>query len=554
MFALLGLIGCSSSDMDQVVIPENDQQDVVIPAGDDLFELTATTLSEEESRAGFTDGNKTQTVWHKGDQVKLTSEAGASALLTNEFEQGDNAFFRGTGTAAAEIDTYYAVYPASEILSNEGVVTLDFAKQDGTEKSAIKAAGWCEGVTKNEIEMSFKPINALLYVTVSNLPAGYTIYEVKFTDLDNKLPSKQTYNIATGAYTNEATDADYYSISTSGTSFFISLPAGYNPATGYVLTVKAKDGAGAEQCTVGAFGANGGFKAGTTSRVTFDWTKNSITSVGPITSYDLYLARNSAANAENSGQIVYCDQYFPTTYNMQNTLISKNFITSVGYTYDGGEFDCGAWWDKTNKQFYFESNLADQAKQAHSVVAWLKTKHNDYIVAYKTLHVTGIPYSVNWRGDKRDDLTDWATTGTVNYHAYLGEEIGYRTMYSYMGTKEFGALFSPTYYTPANVDAIYTARACYCTTGTSLTTKRVDIYSGLTTGTTEPSTKNTKTLSRVNSDYNPGDSQFTDCTNSLTIPAGNGYRIYMRDSHPNDTFYAYNAVIFSNFSIKYNIQ
>ncbi len=413
MFALLGLIGCSSSDMDQVVIPENDQQDVVIPAGDDLFELTATTLSEEESRAGFTDGNKTQTVWHKGDQVKLTSEAGASALLTNELEQGDNAFFRGTGTAAAEIDTYYAVYPASENLSNEGVVTLDFAKQDGTEKSAIKAAGWCEGVTKNEIEMSFKPINALLYVTVSNLPAGYTIYEVKFTDLDNNLPPKQTYNIATGAYTNEATDADYYSISTSATSFFISLPAGYNPATGYVLTVKAKDGAGAEQCTVGAFGANGGFKAGTTSRVTFDWTKNSITSVGPITSYDLYLARNSAANAENSGQIVYCDQYFPTTYNMQNTLISKNFITSVGYTYDGGEFDCGAWWDKTNKQFHFESNLADQAKQAHSVVAWLKTKHNDYIVAYKTLHVTGIPYTYSRFGSLP---TDWSWSNARTWY------------------------------------------------------------------------------------------------------------------------------------------
>ncbi len=424
MFALLGLIGCSSSDMDQVVIPENDQQDVVIPAGDDLFELTATTLSEEESRAGFTDGNKTQTVWHKGDQVKLTSEAGASALLTNELEQGDNAFFRGTGTAAAEIDTYYAVYPASENLSNEGVVTLDFAMQDGTEKSAIKAAGWCEGVTKNEIEMSFKPINALLYVTVSNLPAGYTIYEVKFTDLDNKLPSKQTYNIATGAYTNEATDADYYSISTSATSFFISLPAGYNPATGYVLTVKAKDGAGAEQCTVGAFGANGGFKAGTTSRVTFDWTKNSITSVGPITSYDLYLARNSAANAENSGQIVYCDQYFPTTYNMQNTLISKNFITSVGYTYDGGEFDCGAWWDKTNKQFNFESNLADQAKQAHSVVAWLKTKHNDYIVAYKTLHVTGIPYSIDC---KSASIANWTSSNTSTEHGYMcfNERDGY---------------------------------------------------------------------------------------------------------------------------------
>lgn len=399
IFALFAATACSSSDTDQLIIPEGGNQEVVIPEGNDVFELTTSAIApEEEVRAGFTDAQKTQTVWYKGDQIRLTSLAGASAVLTNELEQGNNAFFRGTGTAAAEIDTYFAAYPSSLDLHTDGKVVMDFSKvQDGSEQNAIMAAGWCESVGKNEIVMGFTPINALLYVTVANLPAGYTIYEVKFSDLDTLLPGSQTYDISAASYGTMTTEGGltHYTINTSATNFFIALPAYYTPTTGYVLTVKAKDGAGQEYCTVGAFGAQGGFSAGSTSYVTFDWTKNGISTIGPKTSYDLYLANNSAANTANTGQLVYCDANNATTYTMQNTLINKGFITNVGYVYDGTEFNTGSGivWDQSNKQFYVGGNLDGQSKAAHSLEVFMTTKLGDRIVVRKTLHVTGIPYS-----------------------------------------------------------------------------------------------------------------------------------------------------------------
>lgn len=399
IFALFTATACSSSDTDQLILPEEGNQEVVIPEGNDVFELTTSAITpKEEVRAGFTDAQKTQTVWYKGDRIRLTSLAGASAVLTNELEQGNNAFFRGTGTAAAEIDTYFAAYPATLDLGSDGKVVMDFSKvQDGSEQNAIMAAGWCESVGKNEIVMGFTPINALLYVTVANLPAGYTIYEVKFSDLDTLLPGSQTYNISAASYGTMTTEGGltHYTINTSATNFFVALPAYYTPTTGYVLTVKAKDGAGQEYCTVGAFGAQGGFSAGSTSYVTFDWNKNSISTIGPKTSYDLYLSNNSAANTANTGQLIYCDANNATTYTMQNTLINKGFITNVGYVYDGTEFNTGNGiiWDQSNKQFYVGTNLDGQSKAAHSLEVFMTTKLGDRIVVRKTLHVTGIPYS-----------------------------------------------------------------------------------------------------------------------------------------------------------------
>lgn len=537
MFALLGLSACSSSDMDQVVTPENNEnQEVVIPSGNDLFELSATTYSEmeEESRAGFTDAEKTITVWHKGDQVRLVSEAGASAVLTNEWEQGNTAFFRGTGEAAAQIDTYYAVYPATETISNQGVVTLNFTAQNGQEKSAIKAAGWCESVSKGEIKMAFKPINSLLYVTVSNLPAGYTIQKVKFTDLDNLLPAKQSYNLSTGAYALSSATEAYYEVTTSQSTFFISLPAGYTPLTGYALTVTASNGS-ETLSSVGGFGTNGGFKAGSTSRVNFDWNKNSIASIGPKTSYDHYLNNDSRMNAANSGQTVYCSADYASTYVMQNTLISKGFISAVGYTYDGTELSSGdgsVIWDTTNKRFYLDSDATGESKAAHSLTVWMRTKHGDQIVAHKTLHVTGIPYtSPDCRSTDITNAPGWQKTGDAQYWRDRGWQTSYYYNYLFGSKKKSGSLFSPTFYTPGSVNVTYTSYMAYFTAGAK-GSSTATIYSGVTTGTTEAKT-NSKNISLFyDIDRKPDADQYTACSHNATIPTGNTYRIYIADSRP----------------------
>lgn len=519
MFALLGLTACSSSDMDRVVTPENNEnQEVVIPSGNDLFELSATTHSEveEEVRAGFTDAAKTVTVWHTGDQVRLVSEAGASAVLTNELEQGNTAYFRGTGEAAAEIDTYYAVYPATETISNQGVVTLDFTAQNGQEKSAIKAAGWCESVAKSEIMMAFKPINSLLYVTVSNLPAGYTIQKVKFTDLDNLLPAKQSYNLSTGAYALGSATEAYYEITTSESAFFISLPAGYTPITGYALTVTASNGS-QSLSSVGGFGANGGFKAGSTSRVNFDWNKNSIASIGPKTSYDHYQNNDSRMNASNSGQTVYCSADYASTYVMQNTLISKGFISAVGYTYDGTEYSSANGsmiWDTANKRFYLGSNVEGQSKAAHSLTVWMRTKHGDNIVAHKTLHVTGIPYTGSLYGISSAPA-EWIIGGTTTWSGYgwnEGDGAEYLRLRGNKNEGDRGYAISPAFYLPESSLNIKTTLDCYYYRSSG---SAINVYVN-SCATSRPTATSNATSLKGGTGFNNFNS-IGDITNTLTI-------------------------------------
>lgn len=519
IFALFASTACSSSDTDQLIVPEGGNQEVVIPEGNDVFELTTSAIApEEEVRAGFTDAQKTQTVWYKGDQIRLTSLAGASAVLTNELEQGNNAFFRGTGTAAAEIDTYFAAYPSSLDLRTDGKVVMDFSKvQDGSEQNAIMAAGWCESVGKNEIVMGFTPINALLYVTVANLPAGYTIYEVKFSDLDTLLPGSQTYDISAASYGTMTTEGGltHYTINTSATNFFIALPAYYTPTTGYVLTVKAKDGAGQEYCTVGAFGAQGGFSAGSTSYVTFDWTKNGISTIGPKTSYDLYLANNSAANTANTGQLVYCDANNATTYTMQNTLISKGFITNVGYVYDGTEFNTGSGivWDQPNKQFYVGSNLDGQSKAAHSLEAFMTTKLGDRIVVRKTLHVTGIPYTANFYNTQTSPA-EWTIGGTTSWEGYgwNDADVTYLRLRGHKTTSSRGYAISPSFYLPTGSLDVKTILDCYHYDTSS---RSGNVYVNPSAGSMPTATSNATSL--------PGKTTFNnfsnvnDVSNTLTI-------------------------------------
>ncbi len=163
------------------------------------------------------------------------------------------------------------------------------------------------------------------------------------------------------------------------------------------------------------------------------------------------------------------------------------------------------------------------------------------------VHVTGIPYSVDCRNTSLDDAINagWTFTGTVE------EKGGWQTLYSYLGTKNYGSLFSPVFYTPSEVNVTYTARMCYFTTGTG--NKSITIFSGVTTGTTE-ATSNRKEISRVNSvvvGTVPNDSKYTNCTYNVTIPQGDTYRISIADNKPSNTFTAQNWVCMGEFNIVY---
>ncbi len=164
-----------------------------------------------------------------------------------------------------------------------------------------------------------------------------------------------------------------------------------------------------------------------------------------------------------------------------------------------------------------------------------------------TVHVTGIPYSINWR--ETNDLTGWQTTGTVTYSK------GYATRYYYWISAftnyiDSGNLYSPTFYVPASktINVTYIAEACYHTSGGNGAASAFS-YSGVTTGMSLPETRKSTSLSRKYVVAGSSPDEYDKCVHDVDIV--NGCRIYLSDSQPEPRNLAMNWVRYGAFSIKY---
>lgn len=162
----------------------------------------------------------------------------------------------------------------------------------------------------------------------------------------------------------------------------------------------------------------------------------------------------------------------------------------------------------------------------------------------QVVHVTGIPYSVDCRNTSKSEAVSagWTFTGTVEEKGSQG----WQTLYSYLGTKNYGSLFSPVFYTPSAVNVTYTAQMCFFST----TTGRGGIYlcSGVATGTEEAS-KHHEEIPRVGKS-NPNISDYKNFSYSEELPQGNKYRISIYNK-TDKTFTSQVWVCMGSFNIVY---
>ncbi|MBQ8493864.1 MAG: hypothetical protein IJ464_06250 [Alistipes sp.] len=393
MAAIAAMVGCAK---EAPIANLETKEAISIVASIDLSETRVTVEGEK-----FTDVK-----WEQGDNVTLSSAAGASATLTATAAGNENVRFEGEGTFAADTDTYYAIYPATAI--EAGVATFDLTTQSGSDVAILAAKA--ENVAKGSIPMTFQPINSLLHVAVSGVE---TLAKAEFMAYDGaSVASGFSYDFAndTTTSTGSTTTLEVSNPATAG--FFFSLPADLDMANGYV--VRLTDGSG-NVCSKAYNGKT--FARGTTTRVDIAWSTPSVT-LGAKTSYSYYLLNQPATANSCANNVIYFTGDCATTY----AGIQSAFISEVGFVVDGTTYssnDGAVTWNKSSKSFSM-SNLT-VANGSHNVKAYIVTKEHGTIESESTLYITGLPYTLNVSANDGS----WTESGYVTWNTSNSVRIGY---------------------------------------------------------------------------------------------------------------------------------
>lgn len=419
--AVAAMVGCSK---------ENAQMETV---SKDSFKMNASIVLDETRVT--VDGEKFNEVkWEQGDNVTLSSAAGASATLTAESAGDTDVRFVGEGSAIADADTYYAIYPAMTI--TDGVANIELASQSGDDKDSAVLVAKAEGTKGVAIDMEFKPANALLHVAVD----GATIAKAEFMAFDGTLlPQSFSYSFTEDAVDTAGEVASYVIENPAAEGFFFSLPADINMSAGYIVRLTDANN---NVCSKAYNGKT--FERGTTTRVNIAWSQPSVTLGEPMTSYSYYTAGQAATANSCANNVIY----FPNASSYAN--VQNAMIAEAGVLVDGTAY--AATLDTATKSFTPASVTVSSWKE-YKVESYIKTKDGHvYKSAPQTVHITGLPYHADWRSK---DYSDWKYTKISDKGTSLQVD-----------SRALGCIISPEFKVPGNTSV--TSAIAASTNATSL--------------------------------------------------------------------------------------
>ena len=359
--AMAAMVGCSKENTpSEVITADNFVVDAKIVVDD-----TRVTVEGEK----FTDVK-----WELEDKVTLASEAGAKATLSAT-EAGDVVRFRGEGTYAADVDTYYAIYPNIDIV--DGVASMRLATQSGDDAAVLAAA--TSNAPKGVIDMEFTPQNALLHVSVTN---GVALAKAELKAFDGAmLPETYIFSFKSGKPSASGEVASYV-INNPSNSFFFALPADLELADGYIIYLTDSNG---NICSKAYNGKT--FTKATTTRVDIEFAAPKVTLGEPMTSYSYYLKGNPTEANNCANNVIY----FPTATtisNLQNAMIADYGYVVEGVTYDKKKV---TYYPET-KSFNMPGALTELPWGAKNIEAYVVTTDGRRYSASTTVHITGLPY------------------------------------------------------------------------------------------------------------------------------------------------------------------
>lgn len=418
--ALAALVGCS--EVTEQGVNVDNKQSIALSA----------SIAVEDTRVTVEGEKFTDVKWEQGDAIKLESAVGVDAVL-NATAAGDTDIrFEGEGALMADVDTYYAVYPSTDIV--DGTVAFDYAVQSGDDVAVLVAKS--ESESMGELQMSFKPVNALLHVAVSGVES---LAKAEFSAFDGSdIASTFSYNFSNDDTSMGGSTKAYVVENPAADGFFFRLPADLDMTNGYIVTLT--DGAG-NVCSRAYNGKK--FERGTTTRVAIEWSLPTVTLATPMTSYSYYAAGDSATANSCANNVIYFDG--ASTFDN----VQKAMVVEAGYFVDGQTY--AATLNVANKSFSI-GNITVSSWGSKSVEAYIKTKDGRTIKsAAQTVHITGLPYHADWRSS---NYSDWKYTNISDVGAMLQVDGA-----SGWNTSKLGCIISPTFNIPSGSISVRSAIA-----------------------------------------------------------------------------------------------
>ena len=511
--ALAAMVGCS----------EVDEQSVNVDAKQSI--ALSASIAVDDTRVTVEGETFTDVKWEQGDAIKLESVAGVDAML-NATAAGDTDIrFSGEGEFVADVDTYYAVYPATDIV--DATVTFDYAMQSGDDVAVLVAKR--EGASKDDLQMSFKPVNALLHVAVSGVES---LTKAEFSAFDGSaIASTFVYDFAADATTMSGSADALVVENPAADGFFFRLPADLDMTNGYVVTLV--DGAG-NVCSKAYNGKT--FARGTTTRVEIAWSTPVVTLAVPKTSYSYYAAGNSSMANSCANNVIYFDG--ASTYsNLQNAMVAE-----AGFIVDGEEY--AATIDTATKSFSM-GNVTVSSWGAKSVEAFVKTKDGRTIKsAAETVYITGLPYSYEFYNKSNNDVDNegWKRNGAASMKMDLMtlKEGG-------LAGSDSGWVASPAYYAPATISTNVTINAKYYVAAIIPSSNKAKLYVGDTSSNTSSSSSASE-IQLSGSNDTESSTNWTSKSVSMNLNAGTRY---VSINHNNATYYLGSRIYLCSFKLEY---
>ena len=417
--AIFAMVGCTKNqDFDNTI--SRNRVELSVSAAKDM---------PEASRVAF-DGSITNMIWEADDLINVHI-AGTGETATFEVKELSDdcksALFRAEIYEPEPIDSYYAYYPANTGFSGTNVYFIIPNEVTASIETPYLVAS-CEEVAMNEVELNFKPVTALLGLTLGFDAEKVIIESVNGESLSGVL----MYNCAFNTFTQPTGNSSITVKSPkAGNTYYINLPE-MTLSQGYKVTV-VKDGA--QMIKTVSYGKEKKFVAGEVTPLTIDkFEAISVNLCNVYTNFDLYKQGNSAANSTN-GDAIFFDGACSFS-GISSTLVAECGVNCAG-TVQKGSAD--------NKQFSV-SNLVGLSQGSYEVYAYIKLQDGTvYKSASKTVHVTGLPYSIQFGNTANP--SGWTVSNTKVGSTATGS----LNIFSFNEGEAYA--ISPKFYIPANESA-----------------------------------------------------------------------------------------------------
>lgn len=418
--SILAIVGCAkNADFDNVTTRNRVEMTV-----------SATQNMSETSRVAF-NGAITDMIWEANDKIGVhivsTNET-ATFAVSELSDDAQSARFSSIIDEPAATDSYYAFYPATTEVSGTNVNFVIPAETEGAGAPYLVAAA--EGVAMSDVNFTFKPVTALLELTLG-FDADKVIIE---SSNGEHLAGILTYNCANGALTQPSTSTSITLTSPVAGTHYLYVPE-VSLAKGYKVTVVRGD-----QQMIKSVGYNTGknFVAGEVSSLTISsFEAVSVSLCDVYTNYTLYTRGDSSANSTDGHTIFFSGK-------CSFTGISNTLVEEVGVYYGSTKITA----TRSGKEFTV-SNVTNVAQGSYNVYAYVKANGVTYKSAVTAAHITGLPYSISFGNTATP--SGWTVNNTLNQDGFMlrsGESYAISPAFHIPASTKVTATFSMHAYKP----------------------------------------------------------------------------------------------------------